>query len=83
MEPKMQNLPGHGGMDFLEDYRLIRALRAGEPLDMDLYDGLTWSVVTPLSEQSVANRSMPVDFPDFTRGAWMQPRPLHVMNVQG
>jgi hypothetical protein len=79
MEPKMQNLPGHGGMDFLEDYRLIRALRAGEPLDMDLYDGLTWSVVTPLSEQSVANRSMPVDFPDFTRGAWMQPRPLHVM----
>ena len=61
---------GHGGMDFIEDYRLVEALRQGRPLDMDVYDGAAWSVVTPLSEWSVANKSQPADFPDFTRGAW-------------
>ncbi len=61
---------GHGGMDFLEDYRLMRALRLGVYPDMDVYDAAAWSAVSELSEQSVANRSRPVDFPDFTRGAW-------------
>ena len=28
---------GHGGMDFLEDYRLIQSLRSGKPMDMDVY----------------------------------------------
>jgi len=72
---------GHGGMDFIEDFRLIEALRNGRPLDMDVYDGVSWSVVSPLSEKSVANRSKPVDFPDFTRGQWKIPRTLHVMEV--
>jgi predicted dehydrogenase len=72
---------GHGGMDFIEDFRLIEALRQGRPLDMDVYDAASWSVVTPLSEWSVANRSRPADFPDFTRGQWKNPRPLHVMEV--
>ncbi len=72
---------GHGGMDFIEDFRLIEALRQGRPLDMDVYDAASWSVVTPLSEWSVANRSQPADFPDFTRGQWKNPRPLHVMEV--
>ena len=72
---------GHGGMDFIEDVRLIEALRAGRPLDLDVYDAAAWSVVTPLSEQSVARRGRPTDFPDFTRGGWKSPRPLHVMEV--
>jgi predicted dehydrogenase len=72
---------GHGGMDFIEDFRLIEALRQGRPLDLDVYDAASWSVVTPLSEWSVANRSRPADFPDFTRGQWKNPRPLHVMDV--
>ena len=37
-------------------------------MDMDVYDGAAWSVVTELSEKSVAGGSRPVDFPDFTRG---------------
>jgi predicted dehydrogenase len=73
---------GHGGMDFIEDFRLIEALRRGRPLDMDVYDGVSWSVVTPLSEWSVANRSKPADFPDFTRGEWKKLRTLHVMEVE-
>jgi len=72
---------GHGGMDFIEDFRLIEALRHGRPLDMDVYDGVSWSVVSPLSEQSVSSRSKPVDFPDFTRGQWKTPRTLHVMEA--
>ncbi len=72
---------GHGGMDFIEDFRLVEALRQGRPLDMDVYDAASWSVVTPLSEWSVANRSRPADFPDFTRGQWKNPRTLHVMEV--
>ena len=56
--------------DFLEDYRLIQALRAGRAPDFDVYDAAAWSVVAPLSEHSVGNRSMAVDIPDFTRGKW-------------
>jgi hypothetical protein len=72
---------GHGGMDYLEDYRLIKALREGRPLDMDVYDAAAWSAVTPLSEQSVAGMGRAVDFPDFMRGRWKAPRPLHVMSI--
>ncbi len=72
---------GHGGMDFIEDYRLVQALRQGRPLDIDVYDGAAWSAVTPLSEWSVANKSRPADFPDFTRGAWKTPRTLEVMKA--
>ena len=27
---------GHGGMDYIEDYQLVRALREGKPTDMNL-----------------------------------------------
>jgi hypothetical protein len=73
---------GHGGMDFLEDYRLVEALRKGRALDMDVYDAVAWSVVAPLSEQSVAGRGKPVEFPDFTRGRWQEPRVLHVQEIE-
>lgn len=61
---------GHGGMDFLMLWRIIYCLRNGLPLDQDVYDAAAWSVVTPLSEVSVANRGRSMDFPDFTRGEW-------------
>ena len=61
---------GHGGMDYLEDYRLITCLRAGLPLDSDVYDAAMLSSVCELTERSVANRSRAVDVPDFTRGRW-------------
>jgi len=37
---------------------------------MDVYDAAALSAVFPLSERSVANKSRPMDFPDFTRGQW-------------
>lgn len=67
---------GHGGMDFIMDWRLIDCLRNGLPLDQDVYDGVAWSSIFPLSEQSVARRSRSLDIPDFTRGAWKQNKPV-------
>ena len=61
---------GHGGMDFIMDYRLIYCLRNGLPLDQDVYDAAEWSCIGELSAASIHNNSMPVAFPDFTRGEW-------------
>jgi len=63
---------GHGGMDYIEDYQLVKALREGKPTDLNVYDAAVQSVICPLTEWSVANRSRPVDVPDFTRGRWAQ-----------
>ncbi len=70
---------GHGGMDFVQVYRLIDCLHRGEALDMDVYDAVNWSVVIPLSRLSVELGSMPIDFPDFTRGRWEGKRKLGIM----
>ena len=57
-------------MDNVMLYRLVKCIRTGAPPDMDVCDAASWSMVSALSEQSVTNRSRPVDFPDFTRGKW-------------
>ena len=67
---KAKEVGGHGGMDFIMDYRLIYCLRNGLPLDQDVYDAAEWSCLTELTELSVRNGSMPVKIPDFTRGDW-------------
>ncbi len=74
---------GHGGMDFLMDWRLIDCLRNGIPLDQDVYDAALWSVIAPLSEWSVANRSNSIDVPDFTNGAWQTNEPVDISLSQG
>ena len=61
---------GHGGMDFIMNYRLIFCLQHGLPLDMDVYDLAEWSCIGPLSAISLEHGSMPVAVPDFTRGGW-------------
>ncbi len=73
---------GHGGMDFIEDFRLIDALRVGRPPDMDVYDAAMISAVVELSGRSIARGSEPMAFPDFTRGGWQAKRPLRVMGVE-
>jgi hypothetical protein len=72
---------GHGGMDYIEDYRLIKCLREGLPTDMNVYDAAALSAVVHLSERSNARRSSAVDFPDFTRGAWRTTQPLAVVRA--
>jgi hypothetical protein len=76
-----QATKGHGGMDFLEDWRLIHCLRNGLPTDQTVYDAAAWSVITPLTEQSAAARSRPVPVPDFTRGRWRSTAPLEIVSL--
>ena len=71
---------GHGGMDFVMLWRMIYCLRNGLPMDQDVYDAAAWSVVTPLSVESNANRGKSVDFPDFTRGKWKRMKPLGIVS---
>jgi hypothetical protein len=50
--------------------RLIETLRTGRLPDWDVYDSVTRSAISFLTETSSANRSKSVDFPDFTKGKW-------------
>ncbi|MBI81758.1 MAG: hypothetical protein CMJ81_01050 [Planctomycetaceae bacterium] len=70
---------GHGGMDFMQIHRLIECLHTGTEPDMDVYDAAAWSVISELSERSVARRSQSVDVPDFTRGRWKTRQPLGII----
>lgn len=70
---------GHGGMDFVMIYRMVRSLNLGLPLDINLYDSVMWSAITPLSELSVSSRSLSIPFPDFTGGKWKAENPLEIM----
>ena len=65
-----RRIGGHGGMDTIMIWRLIDCLRNGLPLDLTVYDAALWSSVIPLSERSVSKEGIPLDFPDFTEGAW-------------
>lgn len=70
IEEKAKTVGGHGGMDFVMDYRLIYCLQKGLPMDMDVYDLAEWCCLIPLTEISLDNNSAPVEIPDFTRGGW-------------
>ncbi len=70
LEELAKRVGGHGGMDFLMDYRLIYCLHYGLPLDMDVYDLAEWCSISELGAISIAHGSAPVEVPDFTRGAW-------------
>ena len=74
---------GHGGMDFLEDWRLIDCLRNGLPLDQDCYDAALWSSIAPLSEWSLTHRSNSIDVPDFTGGSWKTNQPVDILLEKG
>jgi predicted dehydrogenase len=76
---KAREVGGHGGMDFIMDWRLIYCLRHGLPLDQDVYDAASWSSIIELSEISVRNRSRMIEIPDFTRGIWAETKPLGIV----
>jgi hypothetical protein len=72
---------GHGGMDYIEDYRLIKCLREGHPTDMNVDDAASLSAIVELSTKSNARRSVSVDVPDFTRGKWKTNPPLDIVRM--
>jgi hypothetical protein len=72
---------GHGGMDYIEDYRLVKCLREGLPTDMHVYDAASLSAVVELSMQSTTKRARTMDVPDFTRGRWRTNPKLGLVGV--
>ena len=70
LEIKSRRVGGHGGMDFIMDYRLVYCLQHGLPLDQDVYDAAEWSSIGALTAMSLEHNSVPVAVPDFTRGDW-------------
>lgn len=65
---------GHGGMDYILQWRIIQQMRLGAVPDIDVYDSAAWCAPVPLSVRSLADGGKPVDVPDFTRGEWVHPR---------
>ena len=69
---------GHGGMDYVMNWRLLDCLRQGLTPDSVVYDAAAWSSILEASVRSVADGSMPVNIPDFTRGLWKAIKPLGI-----
>ena len=70
---------GHGGMDFFVLNAFVESAKQNIAPPLDVYDAAAWSAVTPLSEKSIANNGEPQDFPDFTRGKWIDRKPYEWM----
>ena len=64
---------GHGGIDYLVCRAFVEAVKRGEVPPINTYDSLTWMAIAPLSEASIRAGGAPVEFPDFTDGAWQTP----------
>jgi len=62
---------GHGGMDYFVRNAFVESIKNQTHTPQDVYDAATWSVIFPLSENSIAQGGEPVEFPDFTSGEWV------------
>ncbi len=56
---------GHGGGDFFVLREFADAVIENRPPLIDVYDAVTWSSITPLSQQSIAQGNAPIQVPDF------------------
>jgi len=65
----------HGGMDTLVLRAFFESVKNNIAPPIDAYDSACMSVVSCLSEQSIAMGSMPVPIPDFTDGKWVKREP--------
>ena len=80
-EMRNQETGGHGGTDYLELSRFLKAVRNKTQTPVDVYDSVLMSVIIPLSEASIAAGSAPVECPDFTRGAWKTRKPAFALDM--
>src|SRR5690606_33205458 len=55
-----ENNGGHGGMDYILQWRIIQQMRAGLVPDIDVYDSAAWCAPVPLSAESIRKGSRPV-----------------------
>jgi predicted dehydrogenase len=72
---------GHGGTDYLELKLFTEAVRNKTRPPLDVYDSVIMSAIGPLSQQSIALGSAPVQVPDFTRGKWKTNKPVFAVEI--
>ncbi len=75
-----QTKAGHGGMDFIMLKHFIKCVAGELPMPIDVYDAVSWMAVTALSEESIKGGSVPVEFPDFTRGKYKERKTVDVID---
>lgn len=73
---------GHGGMDYFVMKSFVESAIANIAPPIDAYDAAAWSAITPLSEASIENNGEPQEFPDFTRGQWIDRKPYDWMQTE-
>lgn len=61
---------GHGGADFFVIQQFLEAVGAGGPSPIGAVEAAAWSVILPLSHQSVVEGGTVQPIPDFTEGKW-------------
>lgn len=71
---------GHGGMDWFVFNAFVVSVKRKVQTPIDVYDSMTMSVITPLSEKSIAEGNMPQQFPDFTKGKWKERESKFALN---
>ncbi|SHE45146.1 Gfo/Idh/MocA family protein [Pedobacter caeni] len=74
---------GHGGMDWFVFNAFVESVKQKKQTPIDIYDSLTMSVITPLSEQSLTEGNMPQKFPDFTKGKWKTAKSKFALDNSG
>jgi predicted dehydrogenase len=73
---------GHGGIDYFVLRAFIESIKNKVAPPIDVYDAAAWSAISPLSEESIAKGSAPIQIPDFTRGKWKTNQPIFALNDQ-
>jgi predicted dehydrogenase len=73
---------GHGGMDFFVVRAFVESVKRKLPPPIDVYDAVTWSAVSALSEESIRKGGALVEFPDFTKGKWNSRQPVFAMGEE-
>ena len=71
---------GHGGIDYFVLRAFIESIKNKVAPPIDVYDAAAWSAISPLSEESIAKGSAPIQIPDFTRGKWKTNQPIFALN---
>lgn len=72
---------GHGGVDYIMLKNFFDCIKQEIDFPIDIYDAVSWMVVTALSEESIKRGSVPIDFPDFTRGKYKDRKTVDVLEI--
>ncbi|WP_337176659.1 Gfo/Idh/MocA family oxidoreductase [Paludisphaera sp.] len=70
---------GHMGTDPLMLRLFVDSVAARRPTPLDVHDSVVMSAVVDLSGRSI-KENRPVEFPDFTRGAWKTRQPYFALD---